>query len=168
MKQLKPSLLIRGTRKWLEGKYLFAKKYSTNHPKTNQNHILSMAKKLIQATWFIPWKFKSKIYTYINFQQCNFRQKKWQKKIWNKTISPQEIYLRCVCVLNTDLVSDYSSFWRGEINWKKIKINPQIIHYSSKLYCALACGAVGWRFFLGRANPLGIKRCYTTMRTHRS
>lgn len=46
-------------------------------------------------------------------------------------------------------------FFRGEIN--KNKVNPQIIHYSSKLYCAVACGAVGWGG-VSRANLMGIKK----------
>lgn len=94
---------------------MFAKeKKTTNHPKTKQHPILSMAKEVTQATRFIPWKFRSKIYTYMNFQQCNFRQKTPAE---NKSeIKPFifKKYIYCV-LIKLFIVS------RREIHWKQKK-----------------------------------------------
>lgn len=102
---------------------------------------------LTQATWFIPWKFKSKIYTYINFQQCNFRpQKTKQKNAENKFEIKHFFFKKCIYCVYVKYRWSPSLLILSErkINRKdKIK-NPQIIHYSSQLFCALACGVVGF------------------------
>lgn len=64
-------------------------------------------------------------------------------------------YIYCVCVKYRFSQWLFIVF-RGESNWGGGGgINPQIIHYSSKLYCALACGAVGERLFRAEQKPMG-------------
>lgn len=90
-------------------------------PKTNQDHILSG--KNANSSNMIYSSFRSKIYTYISSKaildkmaEKNSEIKPFQFKIY--------IELLCVCVLNTDLVSDKS-------------------YSTAANYCALACGAAG-------------------------